>query len=130
MNASTNQPQHRNEVHLRGILARDPEIRYTKNGKPVANFTVATTYDKCTEYHRCTAWDDVAERLGEHFKKDCFIALSGRLQTRSYEKNGEKRYVTQVIAWNVSDGAIQKPLTPSLERNLHGVEVSDEDVPF
>jgi single-strand DNA-binding protein len=125
-----NNQQHRNEVHLRGVLARDPEIRYTRNGKAVASFTVATTYEKRTEYHRCTAWEDVAERLGEHFKKDNFISLSGRLQTRSYDKNGEKRYVTEVIAWNVGDGAKEKPLTPNLERNLHGVQVTDDDIPF
>ena len=121
---------HRNEVHLRGVLARDPEIRYTTNGKAVANFTMATTYAKRTEYHRCVAWEQAAEHLGEHFKKDSLIALSGRLQTRSYEKNGEKRYVTEVIAWNVNDGSVQKPFTPTLERNLHVVEVSDADIPF
>ena len=61
--------QHRNEVHLRGLLVRDPEIRYTASGKPVANFTVLTAYEKRTEYHRCTAWEKVAEILGERFKK-------------------------------------------------------------
>jgi len=91
--------QHRNEVHLRGVLVRDPEIRYTPSGKPVANFTVLTTYEKRTEYHRCVAWE-----------------------TRSCEKNGEKRYVTEVIAWNLSDGTTQK--------NDHGIEVSDADIPF
>jgi len=121
--------QHRNEVHLRGLLVRDPEIRYTASGKPVANFTVLTAYEKRTEYHRCTAWEKVAEILGERFKKGSFIALAGRLQTRSYEKSGEKRYVTEVIAWNVSDGE-EKPLTPNLERNLHGVQVTDDDIPF
>ena len=113
---------HKNEVHLSGVLARDPEVRYTASGKTVANFTVATTYEKRTEYHRCTAWEKQAERIGEHFKKDAFIALTGRLQTRSYEKNGEKRYVTEVIAWSVSDG--------TTKTNAHGVQVSDADIPF
>ena len=113
---------HKNEVHLAGVLARDPEVRYTASGKTVANFTVATTYEKRTEYHRCTAWEKQAERIGEHFKKGSFIALAGRLQTRSYEKDGQKRYITEVIAYSVSDGSTKK--------NAHGVEVSDADIPF
>jgi len=77
---------HINEVHLRGVLVRDPEVTYTGSGKPVANFTVATTYEKRAEYHRCVAWEKVAEHLGEHFKKGSFIALAGRLQTRTFER--------------------------------------------
>jgi single-strand DNA-binding protein len=113
---------HKNEVHLAGVLARDPEIRYTTSGKAVANFTVATTNEKHTDYHRCTAWEKQAERLGEHFKKGSFIKLAGRLQTRSYESDGRKVYVTEVVVWNVSDGTTSP--------NVHGVEVGDEDVPF
>jgi single-strand DNA-binding protein len=122
---------HKNEVHLRGVLARDPEIRYTPTGKAVANFTLATTYEKQTEFHRCVAWEKIAERLGEHFKKGSFLALSGRLQTRSWEDKStkQKKYMTEVVCWNVSDGTTEKPLTPNLESNLHGVEVSDAD-PF
>ncbi len=113
---------HKNEVHLAGVLARDPELRYTTSGKPVANFTVATTYEKRTEFHRCTAWEKQAERLGESFHKGDFIKLAGRLQTRSYEKDGHKKYITEVIVWNLSDGTTAK--------NAHGVEVSDADIPF
>src|SRR6266576_4919490 len=72
---------HKNEVHLAGVLARDPELRYTTSGKLVANFTVATTYEKHTEYHRCTAWEDKAEKLAENFHKGDYIKLCGRLQT-------------------------------------------------
>ena len=113
---------HKNEVHLAGLLARDPELRYTTSGKAVANFTVATTYEKHNEFHRCTAWEEKAERLMEKFKKGSYIKLAGRLQTRSWEQNGAKRYSTEVVVWNFSDG--------KTEKNLHGVEVSDEDIPF
>jgi single stranded DNA-binding protein len=103
--------EHKNEVHLAGVLARDPELRYTPTGKVVANFTITTTYEKHTEYHRCMAWEKVAEQLGEHFKKGSFIALCGRLQTRSWEDKNtkQKKYATEVIAWNVNDGSKQKP---------------------
>jgi len=113
---------HRNEVHLAGTLVRDPELRYTPDGKSVASFTVATTYEKWTEYHRCVAWEKQAGRLGEHFKKDSFIELKGRLRTRKWEKDGQKRYTTEVVIWSLSDGTIAK--------NAHGVEVSDADLPF
>lgn len=112
---------HRNEVQLAGVLAKEPEIRYTSTGKTVANITVATTYQKRTEYHRVTAWENQAEML-KKFHKDDFIKLAGRLQTRSYEKDGKKQWITEVVAWNLSDGTAAK--------NAHGVEVSDADIPF
>ena len=115
---------HKNEVHLAGVLARDPESKYTPTGKLVANFTIATTYEKHTEYHRCQAWEKVAERVTEKFKKGSYIKLVGRLQTRSWDDKatGLKKYMTEVVAWNISDGSTQK--------NDHGVEVSDADIPF
>ena len=112
---------HKNEVHLAGVLAKEPEIRYTSTGKSVANITVATTYEKKTEYHRVTAWENQAEML-KRFHKDDFIKLSGRLQTRSYEKDGRKNWITEVVAWNLSDGT-EKP-------NAHGVPIGDHDIPF
>lgn len=124
---------HKNEVHLAGVLARDPEVRYTASGKPVANFTVATTYEKHTEYHRCTAWEKQAEKLGEHFHKGDFIKLAGRLQTRSWDdkKTGQKKYVTEVVAWGIGDGTkdAEKPQPPATP-NIHGVPITDDDVPF
>jgi single-strand DNA-binding protein len=115
---------HKNEVHLAGVLAREPELRYTTSGKAVANFTVATTYEKRTEYHRCTAWEEQAKRVAGKFKKDSYIRLAGRLQTRSWDdkQTSQKRYITEVIVWNVSDG--------TTEKNAHGVEVGDHDLPF
>jgi single-strand DNA-binding protein len=123
---------HKNEVHLAGVLARDPEIRYTGSGKAVANFTVATTHEQHTDYHRCTAWEKQAERLAEKFHKGDFIKLAGRLQTRSWEdKTGQKRYVTEVVAWGIGDGAkdVDKP-QPPVTPNIHGVLITDDDIPF
>ena len=113
--------RHRNEVHIAGVLAKEPEIRYTTTGKSVCNFTVATTYEKRTEYHRVVAWENQAERL-KTFHKDDFIKLAGRPQTRSYEKDGKKNWITEIVVWNLSDG--------TTETNAHGTEVSDADIPF
>src|SRR5438067_12507544 len=96
--------KHKNEVHIAGVLAGDPERRYTTSGKAVCNFTVATKHQNSTEYHRCVAWEDHAERVAANFKKGSFVALAGRLQTRSWEQGGVKRYTTEVIAWSISDG--------------------------
>src|SRR5947209_12330472 len=95
--------QHRNELHLRGILARDPETRKTSSGKLVANVTVATTYENRTECHRCVLWEEQAERLSDAFHKRDYIALAGRLQTRSWEQDGVKRYTSEVEVSKLSD---------------------------
>jgi single-strand DNA-binding protein len=125
--------QHRNEVHLTGYLARDPEVRYTQTGKAVANFTVATTHEKHTDFHKCVAWEDKAENLREKFKKGSFIALAGRLQTRSWDdkSSGQKRYTTEIVAWGMSDGTkdAEKPQPPATP-NIHGVPITDDDIPF
>jgi single-strand DNA-binding protein len=141
--------KHKNEVHLAGVLARDPEIRKTASGKLVANVTVATTYETRTEFHKCVFWEEQAGRLSDAFHKGDFISLHGRLQTRSWEADGTKRYSTEVIVWNFSDGADESaPITPDLNKsgvtaarailapskattkNAHGVEVTDADLPF
>jgi single-strand DNA-binding protein len=123
--------QHRNEVRLAGVLTRDPEIRYTPSGKPVANFTVATTCGKSTDYHRCVAWEEQAEKLRENFKKGNFIHVAGRLQTRSWNDkgSGQKKYITEVIAWGISDGT-KDAEKPQPTPNIHGVPITDADIPF
>jgi len=113
---------HKNEVHLAGVLAKGVEVRYTTSGKAVANFTVTTTYEERSEHHRCTAWEKQAERLAEKFHKGDFIKIAGRLQSRSYEKDGRKIYTTEIVAWNLSDGTTTK--------NDHGLEAGDDDLPF
>jgi len=97
-----------NKVILIGRLGSDPELRYTPNGDAVANFRIATNrvwkdkegnQQEKTEWHRIVAWRKLAERCGEYLKKGSHVYIEGRLETRSWEgKNGNKRYVTEVIA--------------------------------
>ena len=97
-----------NKVILIGRLGSDPELRYTPNGDAVANFRVATNrvwkdqegnQQERTEWHRIVAWRRLAERCGEFLKKGSHVYIEGRLETRSWEgKNGNKRYVTEIIA--------------------------------
>jgi single-strand DNA-binding protein len=97
-----------NKVILIGRLGSDPELRYIPNGDAVANFRIATNrvwkdregnQQEKTEWHRIVAWRKLAERCGEYLKKGSHVYIEGRLETRSWEdKNGNKRYVTEIIA--------------------------------
>ena len=90
-----------NKVIMAGHLGRDPEVRHTSTDKVVANFSLTTTekgkddntYDS---WHRVVAWGKLAERVGTELCKGSVVYVEGRLSTRSWEKDGEKRYVTEV----------------------------------
>ncbi len=97
-----------NKVILVGHLGRDPELRYTQSGQPVANFTLATSesYSKRdgereerTEWHRIVAWGRLAEICAEYLSKGRQIYIEGRIQTREWEdREGEKRRTTEIVA--------------------------------
>ncbi len=98
-----------NKVILVGNLGRDPEVKYTPNGVPVAKFSLATNErykDKAgewqdrTEWHNIVAWQRLAEIVGEYVKKGSKVYIEGRLQTSSWEdkQSGEKKYRTEIIA--------------------------------
>jgi len=99
-----------NRVMLLGNLGADPELRVTPGGQAVLKLRLATneTYldrnnvrQERTEWHRVTIWGRRAEALGKILQKGDSLFVEGRLQTSSYEKNGEKRYSTEVVANNV-----------------------------
>ena len=95
-----------NQVMLLGNLGRDPELRYTPTGKPVATLSIATSrrwkdngeVKQATDWHRVIVWGKQAEVAGEYLKKGSPVMIEGRLSTRSYEKDGNKRYITEVVA--------------------------------
>src|SRR5215469_3054273 len=98
-----------NKVILVGNLGKDPEVKFTPNGVPVAKFSLATNErykDKAgewqdrTEWHNIVAWQRLAEIVGEYVKKGSKIYIEGRLQTSSWEdkQSGEKKYRTEIIA--------------------------------
>lgn len=96
-----------NKVILVGNLGQDPEVRYMANGKAVANLTVATSeswkdqqgqQQERTEWHRCVAYEKLAEIIGEYVKKGSKVYLEGKLQTREWQdQQGQKRYTTEII---------------------------------
>ena len=97
-----------NKVILIGNLGRDPEIRYTQGGQPVANFTMATSErwnnkdgerQERTEWHKIVVWGKLAEFCGEYLSKGRQVYAEGRLQTREWEdKDGNKRWTTEFVA--------------------------------
>jgi single-strand DNA-binding protein len=97
-----------NKVILLGNLGRDPEVRFTQGGTPVANFTMATTdrwsdpsgeKKEKTEWHRVVVWGKQAEIAGEYLRKGRPVFIEGSLQTREWtDREGNKRYTTEVRA--------------------------------
>ena len=98
----------RNKVQLIGHVGQDPEVKDLEGGKKVANLTLATNdyynNDKGekvenTEWHKVSAWGKTAEIIEKYVVKGKEIAVEGKLTHRSYEdKDGTKRYVTEVVA--------------------------------
>jgi single-strand DNA-binding protein len=94
-----------NKTQLIGNLTRDPEIRYINNSTPVAKFGIAVnrkTKDKDeTLFVDIVSWERTAEKVNKFLKKGMSVFVEGRLVIRSYEKDGEKRYVTEIVAQDV-----------------------------
>lgn len=97
-----------NRVVLVGRLVKDPELRYTQSGIAVANFTLAVNRrfakegDQQADFIQCVVWNKVAENVAKYLTKGSQVAIEGRIQTSSYEdKDGVKRYKTEVVAENV-----------------------------
>ena len=94
-----------NKVFLIGNLTRDPDLRYTPSGIPVARFAVAVNRGKNKEdvdFINVVAWRRLAEICGEFLKKGRPVAIEGRLQIRSFTgRDGQKRTMTEVVAENM-----------------------------
>jgi single-strand DNA-binding protein len=144
-----------NKVLLIGNLGKDPEMRYTPAGVPVASFSMATSESwrdqdgntqERTEWHNIVAWRKLAEICAEYLKKGKKVYIEGRIQTRSYDdKNtGQKRYITEIIADNMimldgggaSRAAGEGGQTGGRSSDVQSVQESepgkspDDDLPF
>jgi len=165
--ATNKSPMYLNKVQLYGNLTRDPEMRALPSGQQVANFSLATNRvykDKDgqkkeqVEYHNVVAFGRQADLIGQYMKKGRPLFVEGRLQTRTWDKDGAKQYRTEVVVENFqfgpgrSDGAgggggggydsgsrqagprddfEQKAPTDSGEQiNYPEEEINPEDIPF
>jgi single-strand DNA-binding protein len=107
-----------------GNLGRDPEMRYTPNGRPVTEFTVAVNQStknqqtgewiEATDWYRVTVWGDRAERTAETLRKGASVFVEGRFRTREYEtRDGQKRVSLEITADNVV--ALERRQSPDAE---------------
>jgi len=97
-----------NKVILIGHLGKDPEVKYTPSGVPLAKFSLATNerykdksgeWQDRTEWHNIVAWQRSAEIVGEYAQKGARVYIEGRLQTSSWEdkQSGDKKYRTEIV---------------------------------
>ncbi|MEJ7731870.1 MAG: single-stranded DNA-binding protein [Polyangiaceae bacterium] len=100
-----------NKVMLLGNLGADPELRFTQKGQPVLHMRLATSeswidkntkeVQERTEWHNVTVWGNRGEALSRFLTKGDCIIVDGHLETRSYDKEGQKHYSTDVVAREV-----------------------------
>ena len=98
-----------NKVFLIGRLTRNPELRYTGNNTAVASFSIAVNRnfsnqqgEREADFINIVVWRKQAENVKNYLQQGSQVAIDGRIQTRSYDdNNGQKRYVTEVVADNV-----------------------------
>ena len=96
-----------NKVILVGTCGQDPEVRNLPNGNAVTNLSLATSEQwtdkqtgqkvEKTEWHRVSMFGKVAEIAGEYLRKGSQVYIEGKLQTREWEKDGIKRYTTEIV---------------------------------
>lgn len=146
-----------NKVILIGRLGRDPELKYTPSGAPVAKFSLATDEvfkDKTgekqqrTEWHNIVAWNKLAEICGEYLTKGKQVYIEGSIQSRQWEdKSGNKRTTYEIVARQMtmlgsradsergpsrstSDADREPVEPPAPAESSPGTEITDEDIPF
>ena len=147
-----------NKIFISGNLTRDPEIRYTPNGKSMAKMGIAVrrTYRSKTsdgsqpevDFFNMTAWEKTAEFCGRYLKKGSRVLVEGRLQSYNYEgKDGTKRSGVDITVENIefasaktegnstaqsdhSKNNSHNNFRDDFERDFSGEDVPDEDVPF
>lgn len=130
-----------NKVILIGRIGKDPEIRYTNDSTPVANFSIATSESykdkngerqESTEWHNIVAWKKLAEICEKFLTKGKLVYVEGELRTRSWEdKDGNKKYATEIVADNLTmlDKKENEATATTSKPVAAGIDDND-DLPF
>lgn len=120
-----------------GNLTAKPELRHTQANDAVCNFTLAVQRrfkdkdgNRSADFINCVAWKATASYLAEYGDKGRKLAVVGELQTRSYEKDGQKRTQTEVVVSQAEFVAPKAEGTPSGAKAGEFVEVHDDELPF
>lgn len=141
-----------NRVVLVGRLTKDPDLRYTPNGVPVASFTLAVNRsftnqqgEREADFIQCQIWRKPAENVANFLKKGSLAGVDGRIQTRSFEgQDGKRVYITEVRADSVQFLEPKRDSSPRNEETNYNSSnrndnhfpendyssISDDDLPF
>ena len=121
-----------NKVMLIGHLGRDPELRYTPSGRPVATFSLATNRSwhsadgerhEETEWFNIVAWGSLAEICNQHLSKGQQVYIEGRLQTRRWDDaEGKKHFATEVVARELIKFGDRHEAATSMPESMSGEE--------
>jgi len=138
-----------NKAIIYGNLTRDPELKTFDNGGSVVNFSIATNRkwknrdgqpQEEVQFHNIVAFGKQADNIAKYMRKGSGLYIEGRLQTRSWEKDGVKKYMTEIIAENTqfgpkttSQGAQNTPQSDENQENDQSHtqdEINPSDIPF
>lgn len=142
-----------NKVILVGTIGQDPEVKFLTNGNAVCNLSIATSEQwkdkqtgekkEKTEWHRVVMFGKVAEIAGEYCRKGSQVYIEGKLETREWEKDGVKRYTTeikvdmqgtmQLLGGKPEGGSQTKPQSrpqPSQQAAMPDADPMDDGIPF
>lgn len=128
-----------NKAILIGNVGNDPEVKEITGGTTIANLTVATSEkykgEEKTEWHRCVAFNNVAGIIRDYVKKGSKIYIEGKLQTRSWEQDGVKKYATEILVNNMQMLDSKQGGAPSRPTSNHPTpkqidEFDDQEIPF
>lgn len=142
-----------NKVFIAGNLTRDPELKALPSGANVSSFGVATNRTwrdqngekkEATEFHNIVVFGRQADTCAQYLKKGQQVLVEGRLQTRSWDKDGQKQYRTEIVADRVQFGAKSgggggmeargdgAPMAPSAKNEVEypTEDISPDDIPF
>lgn len=130
-----------NKVFLIGHVGKDPDMRYTQDGKGIANISIATTEywnDKATnqrieqtEWHKVVFFGKLADVVGSFVHKGSKIFVEGSLRTRKWEKDGVTHYTTEIIGneMQMLDSRNREPVEAPEESNVDIKDINT-DIPF
>lgn len=143
-----------NNVVLVGRLTKDVEVKKTQSGLSVASFTIAcdrrlsqeqrNNNEQSADFISCVAWRGSADFLGQYSHKGDTVGIEGRIQTRNYDRDGQKVYVTEIVANSVSILHSTQPrqtqqqtqntaatqANDPMEDYLNGYEINSDELPF
>ncbi|MDD4969447.1 MAG: single-stranded DNA-binding protein [Paludibacter sp.] len=138
-----------NKVILVGNVGKDPEVRYLEKNVAVANFTLATTdrayttqsgmqVPERTEWHNIVAWRGMAEMAEKYIRKGSQLYIEGKIQTKTWEKDGIKRYTTEILADTIqllgkkteTTNAIVSTVAEPVAEGIQSPAQGTDDLPF